>query len=415
MRKVVLSAIVLIIHFNLAIIKTHISIGDFNNFYRIIKKSKNKTFNRTQVSHIDLDFLGTFLAREFTLPKYNIILVLSRNDFLKPTKEEVVYFDTFNNVLPPLLNSLLISESTNKKIVSLIQCLYELPYPITITRSNEPIFKNKAYKDIISVDDITLLDKQILNNQYELKIYGMKEEEGHTSDIFHFQRISLLGELLNTLKHELSNPLFGLGLASELVYSELSDDDENKELVFEITNNIKRSQSIIDNFSKLYQNINTTRPVLVKKIIHESLTLTKSETRGVEKVTQFQKTIDDNYEIMINPTWLVQILFNLIVNSAQAMKEMVERRPLIQLSCFDKDNFLNIIVSDNGPGIDEEKFELLFKPFYTTKNNGTGLGLPISKNLAQKMNGDLSAKLNKPNPGITFTLKLPVNYENSHH
>jgi two-component system NtrC family sensor kinase len=228
-------------------------------------------------------------------------------------------------------------------------------YPITITRSNEPIFKNKAYKDIISVDDITLLDKQILNNQYELKIYGMKEEEGHTSDIFHFQRISLLGELLNTLKHELSNPLFGLGLASELVYSELSDDDENKELVFEITNNIKRSQSIIDNFSKLYQNINTTRPVLVKKIIHESLTLTKSETRGVEKVTQFQKTIDDNYEIMINPTWLVQILFNLIVNSAQAMKEMVERRPLIQLSCFDKDNFLNIIVSDNGPGIDEEK------------------------------------------------------------
>jgi two-component system sensor histidine kinase HydH len=62
-----------------------------------------------------------------------------------------------------------------------------------------------------------------------------------------------------------------------------------------------------------------------------------------------------------------------------------------------------------------KKFELLFKPFYTTKNNGTGLGLPISKNLAQKMNGDLSAKLNKPNPGITFTLKLPVNYENSHH
>jgi hypothetical protein len=98
-------------------------------FIELSKKVKIKTFNRTQVSHIDLDFLGTFLAREFTLPKYNIILVLSRNDFLKPTKEEVVYFDTFNNVLPPLLNSLLISESTNKKIVSLIQCLYELPLP----------------------------------------------------------------------------------------------------------------------------------------------------------------------------------------------------------------------------------------------------------------------------------------------
>src|SRR5690606_12919315 len=103
---------------------------------------------------------------------------------------------------------------------------------------------------------------------------------GHQTDLFHHERLSLLGELLNTLRHELSNPLFGLQLSSQILKEDLAEDTENLEFIEEISKNINRSQEIIKNFSELFLEKNLTKNIVLKDIIEEVITLTKSETRG---------------------------------------------------------------------------------------------------------------------------------------
>src|SRR5690606_31943138 len=102
---------------------------------------------------------------------------------------------------------------------------------------------------------------------------------------------SLLGELLNTLRHELSNPLFGLKLGSQ-VFKTIDVNEENKEIMSEIEKNVNRCQVIIENFSNLYQVQSESRPVSLKKIIDEALVLSKSETREMNKIVSFEDDTD---------------------------------------------------------------------------------------------------------------------------
>ena len=87
------------------------------------------------------------------------------------------------------------------------------------------------------------------------------QQLGHQTDLFHHERLSLLGELLNTLRHELSNPLFGLQLSSQILKEDLAEDTENLEFIEEISKNINRSQEIIKNFSELFLEKNLTKNI----------------------------------------------------------------------------------------------------------------------------------------------------------
>ncbi len=104
----------------------------------------------------------------------------------------------------------------------------------------------------------------------------------------------------------------------------------------------------------------------------------------------------------------MQILFNLIVNSAQALNESKVAVPEIKLVVDKVDNNLFLHVIDNGPGISSEQAEKIFNPFFTTKEKGTGLGLAICHTLAKKLEGELTYENN--NNGAHFKLRLP--YEN---
>ncbi len=396
--------------------KTNITIGHFNKFYNIVKKSKNKSFSRELIKNINIELVGTFLAKEFSLGKHNLILVLSRNDFLGPSREEQYYFSSFSKNLGPILDGLLQNETTNLKLISIIQCLYEYPFPLAILKKKEIIFKNLIYKEVPSTEDLLVVEEFNFEEKYSLILYKNKDEEVHTSDLFHFERISLLGELLNTLRHELSNPLFGLGLASQLLSHEFADSD-NEELFTEVHKNITRCQLIIENFSNLYQNANTDKEVSLKKLIEEAFTLAKSEMREIEKCIEYSSEVSDNLQIKLNPTWFVQVLFNLLINSAQALRSHTDNKnKIITLNCSIKSKVIHISVKDNGPGIEEEKISQLFKPFFTTKKSGTGLGLPISKNLAKKMGGDLVVINNIGSSGLTFNFTIPMdNHEHTHY
>jgi two-component system NtrC family sensor kinase len=381
-----------------------IEVKDFNNSFNSIRKSKIKSFTTDAFAKTNLPFNGSFLAKEVISKKYSLIAIVSRHDFLSYSQEEIELFETCIDLLQPHFERLIDQEFSDKKISELRICLKDFPLPLRIRDGQSgSSFMNDLYHNELQDQDIFFNKK--VKGPFSLDLYDSDELRHYAFDLFHFQRISLLGELLNTLRHELSNPLFGLKLGSQ-IFTTLDVTKDDKELMEEIEKNVNRCQAIIENFSNLYQIQPDTKPVLLKKMIDESMTLAKSEIREVTKKVHFA---DGTENIMLNVPliFVVQVLFNLIVNAAQAMR-VQEYRAELTIDVSLVDNLVQVDVTDNGSGIPEDKQINLFKPFFTTKSQGTGLGLVLSRNLTLKMGGNLEYVTNPLHKGASFRLTLPV-------
>ena len=117
-----------------------------------------------------------------------------------------------------------------------------------------------------------------------------------------------------------------------------------------------------------------------------------------------------NCQIYIDPSQIERVFMNIIINAAEAMETIGHLQ--LKTSYETNDEFVEIRISDSGPGIPEEDFRRIFDPFYTTKDvgHGTGLGLAISYGIIKEHNGNIivESKLGK---GTTFILNLPVKLE----
>jgi len=381
-----------------------IEVKEFNSLFNIVKKAKLKSFSAEYYPGISFPFNGHFLAHELTSQKFNLIATASRNDFLSCTADEIELFKTCIDLLQTHFQKLIEQEFLDNQISELRCCIKNFPIPLRLQDvKTESFFINDLFNADLQSKDIFF--SKTKDQDFKIDLYDSFDLQHYAFDLFHFQRISLLGELLNTLRHELSNPLFGLKLGMDL-FSTFDNSIDNLEICTEINNNISRCQSIIENFSHLYQAEQSNSPVTLEKIINETLTICKSEIRDIQVSVDYQDALPTtrlNHPII----FLVQILFNLIINASQSIKTL-EKRGTIRITIQEMDKNVLFEITDNGTGINEENSSSLFKPFYTTKSNGTGLGLILSRNLAIKMGGQLEFVSNINRDGATFRLTLPL-------
>ena len=145
----------------------------------------------------------------------------------------------------------------------------------------------------------------------------------------------------------------------------------------------------------------------VNQAIREVIALTQTETQR-NAVSLHSRLADDLPFVSADRVQLQQVMINLIINAIEAMAGAGDGlRELTIVSGIDDANEVFVEVHDTGPGLDPEKLDRLFQSFYTTKPDGIGLGLAISRSIAEAHGGRLSAAANEPR-GAAFRLTLPV-------
>ena len=228
-------------------------------------------------------------------------------------------------------------------------------------------------------------------------------------------RLTTLGELTTSIAHEVAQPLGGMIASAGAGARWLSADPpaitEARAALDNITADGKRAREVIARIRALTKRQAPRKDDLdLNRKIVEALALTEHELRSNDIVlrTQLDPTLP---RVTGDRVQLQQVLINLIVNAVEAMSALHDRpRELTIVSRRDGPKELSVEVRDTGPGLDPKDGARVFEAFYTTKADGIGIGLSISRSIIEAHDGQLSAQPNEPH-GTVFRFSLPVSGE----
>ncbi len=217
-------------------------------------------------------------------------------------------------------------------------------------------------------------------------------------------KMAAIGQLASGVAHEIRNPLGIIRNYCYLLKDSDNSDEEIKEYVNGIENNVKRATNIVSNLLNFSRISNDKLELTNMKNFIESTV--KLEDKLI-KNNNIKVKIDcnDSLDCYINQDSLKHVLLNLISNAVYA----INKDGSIYIEAYTSNNKLNISFKDTGIGIEEENIKNIFDPFYTTKpiGKGTGLGLYITYNEITKCGGEISVK-SIFGLGTTFCIKLPI-------
>lgn len=217
------------------------------------------------------------------------------------------------------------------------------------------------------------------------------------------ERLSSLGEMAAKISHEIRNPLGIIMSSAEHLKKKMAVFDPSSTIPNIIVEESTRLNNIITDFF----NFATPRgpdliPCRVDEVIEKNIKLLALQTR--EQGHIIRKNYSDEIPvIMADSIMLYQAFLNIMINSIQAMPDGGE----IYIEINSNNSFITIIFEDQGEGIPENLLKKIWDPFFTTKEEGTGLGLGIVKNLIESHGGDIRIE-NRPKRGVKVLLRLPI-------
>lgn len=231
------------------------------------------------------------------------------------------------------------------------------------------------------------------------------------NELARLARVNELGEMASTLAHELNQPLAAIANYAQGCVRLLKDVDGTtavriREAVEEMAKQSLRAGGIIRHLREFVTRGETEKsPEDVRMLIEEAaaLALVGAREQGVRPVFEF---VADDEKVLVDKIQMQQVLINLMRNGMEAMRES-ERRELTVRTVRIGPEHITVEVADTGPGIPDEIVARLFQPFVTTKANGMGIGLSISKRIIEAHGGQISVTRNT-NGGATFQFSLPV-------
>lgn len=272
---------------------------------------------------------------------------------------------------------------------------------------------------LVEAGDLTVRMPERSNDQVGQLMYGFNsmvsnlEQAQKELQQFHYQqmeraeRLASIGEMAAGLAHEIKNPLAGIGGAIDVLADDYSADDPRREVMSQIQKQVSRLNKTVTDLLYFgrpgdpeftYVDINS----LIKQT--QLFASQHPEAKNINWIEELTRKLPllwgDQKQIQ-------QVLLNLMINGLQAMKGGGVMTVMTDKVTREGRDWVRVDISDTGTGIPEEELKNIFTPFYTSKTEGTGLGLPICRQL-MIVNGGTLRVSSVEGQGACFTLELPA-------
>jgi PAS domain S-box-containing protein len=239
-----------------------------------------------------------------------------------------------------------------------------------------------------------------------------QNELQHTrSELAHVARVTTMGELAASIAHEVNQPLGAIVGNADICRSWLQQKEVDLKLVAEaledISNDGHRASQIISRIRSLVKkHVPEKAPLNLSDVARDVIGLVGHEAQRKQVTIQSQlgKSLP---AVEADRVQLQQVLLNLCMNGIEAMHETDANQRQLTVETVMSNGSVLATVSDRGIGIEPAKSEQLFKPFHTTKANGMGMGLAISRSIIESFGGKLWAESNAGG-GAIFSFSLPA-------
>jgi two-component system sensor histidine kinase FlrB len=233
------------------------------------------------------------------------------------------------------------------------------------------------------------------------------------SKLARHQRLTAMGKMVASLAHQVRTPLSGAMLYAEHLSSSDLEADVRHRFSSKLTRQLKNIEAQVRDMLIFARGSAPLNQILSSDNLFSLL----EETKNILK-NQYQTNVTILHEsdfgsIQCHQESLIGALQNLIANAIEATEEVAAGSEVV-VQIGQKEHFLTVSISDNGPGLSDVAKEKLTEPFYTTKSNGTGLGLPVVNAVVRAHHGKLDF-FNQPEGGACFVISLPLKEEAAKH
>ncbi len=286
---------------------------------------------------------------------------------------------------------------------------------ICLTKSGKPINASMSLSYIKSTDEIVMITSDITEDikyQDELKRRVEQEVSIRTQQheiMCHQSRLAAMGEMIDSIAHQWRQPLNSLGIIVQglkhLSRQQNFDQKLLQEIETEIMEKITFMSQTIDDFSTFFRTSKQKENFDLSKSIKDAVRLIDIQLKSKKISINIKEHGTNELNVYGYVNEFRQVILNMIHNAMMAISTINNKNGYINIDIKHSNNNIDIIITDNGGGIEDENLEKIFDPYFTTKNNGSGIGLYMSKVIIEHhMEGSLRVK--NYNNGAEFTISL---------
>jgi signal transduction histidine kinase len=228
--------------------------------------------------------------------------------------------------------------------------------------------------------------------------------------LVHKEKMAALGELSSTIAHEIRNPLVSIGGFARRLYRSIPDEAPEKRYTQTIMIEVSRLEKILSDLLNYTRDESLVfKELNLRDILEESLSMVseKFEVGEIELIKEFAQDLP---KAMGDYQQLKQVFFSLLSNSLQAINGKGKLFLRVHPISKNGSSLIRVEVEDTGSGIDPENLHNIFNPFYSTKESGLGLGLPLVHKIITSHRGQIEVD-NHPGEGVKFIITIPATQE----
>jgi C4-dicarboxylate-specific signal transduction histidine kinase len=252
----------------------------------------------------------------------------------------------------------------------------------------------------------------ILLRERRLRFLAEVEARQRMSELAHMNRRATAGEMSASIAHELSQPLAAILLNAEtaghVLQGSAPDLSEVRDMLEHIRRDDQRASEVIDRFRSFLRRDPTERREIDLNATVDEVFRFLSVQALTHDVALAAEPLSTAIRVKADRVQLQQVILNLVVNGMDAVAHLpAERRRVVGRTGLAEGNQAVVSIADLGDGILAEKVTEVFKPFFTTKAQGMGIGLSIARTIIEAHGGRIWAE-NAPSGGAVFHISLPL-------